>query len=127
MKTLIFIPTDYPSDLTDAEWSLIEPYFIVGNKSKHHKRSLMNAVRYKVKTGCQWRQLPHDFPAWENVWSFYRRTCQASLFEHITDELVKNNRLHSGKEASPTYGLIDSQSVKTSASNEERGYDGGKK
>lgn len=127
MKILEFIPTHYPSDLTDAEWALIEPFFVVGNKSKYHKRTLMNAVRYKVKTGCQWRQIPHDFPKWTDVWSFYRRACQIALFERITDELVKQKRLQAGRASSPTYGLVDSQSVKTTTHNESRGFDGGKK
>lgn len=127
MKSLTFTPTNYPSDLSDDEWLLIEPFFTVGNKSKYHKRSLMDAVRYKVKTGCQWRQLPHDYPSWTVVWSFYRRACQVFLFERITDELVKTNRLSCGRSESPTYGLVDSQSVKTTSNNEERGFDGGKK
>jgi putative transposase len=127
MKKLTFIPTNYSSDLTDARWNLIEPFFKVGNKSKYHKRSLVNACLYKVKTGCQWRELPHDFPKWTDVWSFYRRACQIHLFEIITDDLVRKNRIKGGREASPTYALIDSQSVKTTSGNEDKGIDGGKK
>jgi len=73
MKEIKFIPTNYPSDLTDKEWGIIEHLFLTANKSKWHKRSLINAVFYIEKTGCQWRQLPHDYPPFSSVWSFYRR------------------------------------------------------
>ena len=54
--------TNYPSDLTDKQWEKIAEFFPSGNKSKHHKRNLVEATMYVVKTGCQWRALPHDYP-----------------------------------------------------------------
>ena len=63
--------TNYESDLTDEQWEAIKEFFPSGNKSKYHKRSLVEAVLYIVKTGCQWRMLPHDYPPHDTVWSFY--------------------------------------------------------
>lgn len=61
----------YTSDLTDVQWKIIKDYFPAGNKSKYEKREMMNAVLYLVKTGCQWRNLPKDFPNWKAVPMFY--------------------------------------------------------
>ena len=127
MKTIEFKPTNYPSDLTDAEWAIIEPLFPVGNKSELHKRSLVNAVFYIEKTGCQWRMLPHDYPPYSAVWSFFRRARDSGLWDRIKDMLVKMTRVKAGRKPDPTYGIIDSQSTKTVAASEERGIDGGKK
>ena len=127
MKNISFKLTSYPSDLTDKEWEMIESFFPVGNKSEHHKRSLVDAVFYINKTGCQWRQLPHDYPPYIAVWSFYRRARESGLWEKIMDALVQKTRGKAGRKATPSYGIIDSQSAKTVAASEERGIDGGKK
>ena len=127
MKKIEFVPTSYPSDLTDKEWQIIEPFFPLGNKSVWHKRSLVNAVLYLVDNGCKWRALPHDYPPHDTVWSFYRRARESGLWEGIMDALVKKTRESAGRETSPSYGIVDSQSVKTVAASEERGIDGGKK
>ena len=127
MKNIEFKPTNYPSDLTDEEWEIINSFFPQGNRSEHHKRSLVNAVFYIEKTGCQWRQLPHDYPPYSTVWTFYRRAREDGMWEALMDDLVKKTREKAGRNASPSYGIIDSQSVKTVAASEERGIDGGKK
>ena len=127
MKKIEYISTNYPSDLTDKEWSIIESFFPVGNKSAWHKRSLVNAVLYLVENGCKWRALPHDYPPHDTVWSFYRRARESGLWERITDALVRKTRKSAGREESPSYGIVDSQSVKTVAASVERGIDGGKK
>ena len=79
MKIIEFIATSYPSDLTDKEWMLIEKYFSIGNKSKWHKRSLVNAVLYIKDNGCKWRALPHDYPPHDTVWAFFRRARDSGL------------------------------------------------
>ena len=127
MKTVEFIPTNYPSDLSDAQWELIEPLIPVGNKSEWHKRSLVNASLYIAKTGCPWEYLPHDYPPHDTVWSFFRRARDSGLWERLMDAMVKKVRINAGRKESPTYGIIDSQSVKTVSASQERGIDGGKK
>jgi putative transposase len=127
MKNIEFKPTNYPSDLTDKEWLIIESFFPYGNKSGYHKRSLINAVFYIEKSGCQWRMLPHDYPPYETVWSFYRRARENGLWEKIMDALVMKVRQSSGRKPTPTYGIIDSQSAKTTSASDDRGFDGGKK
>lgn len=120
----------YPSDLKDSQWEMIEGYFKFGNygnRSMHSKRKLVDAVFYLTKTGCQWRQLPKDFPSWNTVHSFYYRLKKKGIWEKIMNELVKKSRIQAGRKADPTYALIDSQSVKTTNKAEARGIDGGKK
>ena len=87
----------------------------------------MDAVLYFVESGCQWRNLPHDFPPYSTVHSFYRRARISGLWERILQHLVVKTRENAGRAAAPTYAIIDSQSVKTVAASEERGIDGGKK
>ena len=127
MKKIEYVPTNYPSDLTDAEWEIIAGYLPNGNKSGHHKRSLVNAVFYIDKTGCQWRFLPKDYPPHDSVWSFYRRARESGVWEKVLDALVRKTRLKAGRNETPSYGIIDSQSAKTVGASEERGIDGGKK
>ena len=117
----------YETDLTDEQWELIEPLFVGMRKRKWEKRELVNAVLYLVKTGCQWRNLPHDFPPAFTVHSFYRRARLSGLWDRILQHLVKLTRINAGRNPEPSYAIIDSQSVKTTSANEQRGYDGGKK
>ena len=119
--------THYESDLTDSQWEKIEEYFPSGNKSRYHKRSLVEALLYIVKTGCQWRMLPHDYPPYNTVWSFYRHAKQNGTWEKICRGLVKETGIQNGRNPEPSYALIDSQSVKTTYNSEKRGYNGGKK
>jgi putative transposase len=120
----------YGTDLTDRQWGMIEPIF-KSNKGRHpvqhSKRDLINAVLYLVKTGCQWRLLPNDFPPHGTVWSFYRRAVNSGIWEEAMDMPVGKTREDSGRKPSPTYGLIDSQSAKTTSASDGRGFDGGKK
>ena len=117
----------YPSDLTDSQWTEIEPLFSGLREYTWPKRELLDAVLYFVKTGCQWRQLPHDFPPYSTVHSFYRRARISGLWDKILEHMVVKTREDAGRTAKPSYVIIDSQSVKTVYASEERGIDGGKK
>jgi putative transposase len=117
----------YTSDLSDRQWELIKDFFPVGNKSKYEKRELVNAVLYLVKTGCQWRNLPSDFPKWKAVQMFYYRACKNGTWDKVQRELVKKIRISKGKTKDLSYALIDSQSVKTVSRGDNHGFDGGKK
>lgn len=120
----------YATDLTDKQWEIIEPIFTSKkgqHLARHAKRDLTNAVLYLVKTGCQWRMLPNDFPPHDAVWSFYRRAVKSGKWEKAMDLLVKKTRQDAGRKPEPSYGLIDSQSAKTTSASEYRGFDGGKK
>lgn len=117
----------YTSDLTDRQWEIIKPILQEARyRSIEEKREQMNTVFYLVKTGCQWRNLPKDFPKWKTVYSFYRRACMNGIWDKIQKALVKKVRLAKGKNETLSYALIDSQSTKTTAANQNRGYDGGK-
>ena len=121
----------YPSDLTDKEWLLIKDYFeqkrAFGRPLKHDRRSIVNAIFYVTKSGCQWRMLPKDFPPWQTVYDYFKQWCTAGIWETVLDALNKKSRLKQGRQAFPSYGIIDSQSAKTQYNSDERGIDGGKK
>jgi transposase len=114
--------TIYPSDLTEAQWEIIKPHF--AGKRKWDKRELVNAVLYFEKSGCQWRLLPHDFPPFATMWSFYRRDKLSGLWQRILQDLVEKTRANAGRDVQPTYGIIDSQSAKTTSAASDRGIDG---
>lgn len=108
----------YGTDLTDQEWSKIEVLLCerphnLGRPFKHSKRELLNAVLYMLRTGCQWRHLPHDFPPWSAVHSQFRRWRLRKVFDLIHDHLRGEVRKLLDKEVKPTAGIVDSQSVKT--------------
>jgi transposase len=117
----------YETDLTDRQWEEIKPLFSKMRKRKWDKRKLVNGVLYLVKTGCQWRNLPNDFPPYSTVHSFYRRARLSGLWDNILDHMVKVTREKAGLEENPTVALIDSQTVQNASSSEQFGYDAGKK
>jgi putative transposase len=121
---------NYSSDLTDVQWGMIKDHFDTGNDGKsrmHSQRILINAVFYLVKTGCQWRFLPKEYPPWKTVYSFYMRAKQCGIWEKMMKDLVGKSRVKSARNLDPSYSLIDSQSVKTTGAAENKGIDGGKK
>jgi len=127
MYTPEFKPTNYPSDLTNEQWEEIEEFFPQGPNSEHHKRSLVDAVLYLKDNGIKWRAMPHDYPHWSTVHSFYYRARKSGIWDKVLKATVVKVRKAAGRSESPTYGIIDSQSSKTVYASEERGFDGGKK
>lgn len=123
----------YPSDLTDAQWALVDPLLSAakpgGRPEAHARREVVNAILYLLRTGCSWRQLPKDFPPWETVyWHFARWRDDGSL-EALHDALRRAVREAEGRQAEPTAAIIDAQSVKgaDTVGKATRGYDAGKK
>src|SRR6266852_752221 len=106
----------YASDLTDGEWALIGPHMPaakpLGRPRETELRAVLDAILYIARTGCQWRMLPKDFPPFTTVQGYFYDWRDNGLFEKINFELLLQAREAAGREASPSAGVIDSQSVK---------------
>ena len=111
--------TSYSTDLSECEWQLLRGFFPdrkpgqVGRPREYGWREIVNGILYLVRTGCQWRLLPHDFPSYLTVSHYYHKWRKNGLLEKIEAHLRRAVRLAAGKEATPSVVIIDSQSVKT--------------
>ena len=107
----------YTSDVSDDQWKVLEPHcpkvLPWGRPRKHSYREILNGIFYKLRNGCNWRDLPHDLPPWPTVHDYYRQWRKNHRWERIHAALVKQDRQEAGREEEPTAGVLDSQSVKT--------------
>src|SRR5690242_11408842 len=105
------------SDLTDKQWEVVSKLIPSGIKSgrprKWSVRVMLNAIFYLEKTGCQWRQLPKDFPPWKRVYNTYWRWRERGVWQILVTGLREDLRLSAGRRKTPSVAIIDSQSVKT--------------
>jgi len=121
----------YPSDLTEAQWKLIEsivPAPAPGPQpALHSRREIVNAILYVNRSGCQWRMLPHDLPPYRIVFHYFSQWKKDGTWKEIHDTLRSRVRQDAGRAAEASAAILDSQSVKTTEEAEERGFDAGKK
>jgi putative transposase len=121
----------YPTDLSDEEWGLLETYLPAskwrGRPRLHSPREILNAVFYLLKSGCQWRMLPREFPPWKTVFHYFRAWRLDGTWERLNRTMRRLLREKLGRDPEPSAGIVDAQSAKsTGVGGEQRGFDGGK-
>jgi putative transposase len=121
----------YPTDLTDTQWTLLEPWIPPprpgGRPRKTDMREVLNALFYLTHEGCTWRALPHDFPPWKTVYNYFEAWKWDGTWDRLLEVLRLRLRKAAGRAATPRVACIDSQSVKTAGGGREVGTDGGKR
>ncbi len=109
--------TAYFTDLSDKQWQLLEPLVPAvksgGRPAQHTRREIMNGILYILRTGCQWRALPHDLPPWKTVYTYFRNWRKDGTWSRIHEALRQQARRAQGRHAQPSAAILDSQSVKT--------------
>lgn len=104
----------YPSDLTDEQWELIAPFIPVPQSaSAHDRRLIVDAILYVLRTGCQWRALPHDFPDWKTVYHVFRTWRNDGVWERANAALRERVRIRDGRKPTPSAAIMDTQVAKT--------------
>lgn len=124
------ITRKYPSNLTDGQWQIIRR--LLPPRSRRGRppicrRRVIDSILYVVRSGCQWRMLPLDFPNWNTVYGIFWKWRREGVWQRIHDRLREKVRQACGKKSTPTVAIIDSQSIRTAEGGDERGYDAGKK
>src|SRR6185437_7743469 len=121
----------YPTDITDAQWAVLEPEIPAprpgGRPRKTDMREVLNGIFYITHEGCTWRALPHDFPPWRTVYNYFDAWKRDGTWDRIIDPLRVRLRKAAGRETSPRVACIDSQSAKTAYGGQDVGTDGGKR
>jgi putative transposase len=121
----------YPTDLTDHQWDCIKELIPAAKPGGHPRtldmRAIVNAILYLTVTGCQWRLLPREYPAWQSVYTYFRTFRDDGTWQRIHDTLRSHLRERAGRHKHPTAGALDRQSVKTTQVPGVRGYDSGKR
>ena len=107
----------YPTDLTDAQWGLLEPLLPPESSRGHPRtvnlREVVNSILYVLRGGIPWRLMPHDLPPWGTVWRYFRKWRTDGTWERVEEAMRPMVREREGREATPSGAIIDSQSVKT--------------
>jgi putative transposase len=109
----------YPSDLSNKEWQLLEPFMPISSTQLHRPREhswreILNAIFYINKAGCSWRMLPSDFPHWKTVYHYFRLWRKSGFLEQLNHTLREQTRVKASRAKQPSAAILDSQSVKTS-------------